>query len=416
MPYSALLHHLDTTLTSLTSHGTPPDETTRRHLLSRIETLQEKLQNPMEFTMRTVFGSHRAMLLRLAVDMKLFDAIAELGGVATTAQMAKRVDADGVLVARVARFLAVMGVLRNPEKGVYHATELSDALRSSSPLAAGVVHGTLFLRIMTHLPTYFQQTGYVNPSDAYSSPFQHAFQTQEHFFTWLSQNPIYQTAFNTVMSLDLRRGSTPWYTLFPAAQSLTISDPSRALIVDIGGGQGADLLSFRDQYPDMPGRVILQDLPSVVSDLHTQAHAQTQDKLSTAGIEIQEYDFFTPQPVNGAKAYFLRTVLHDWPDKQAAVILGRVRDAMVEDSVLLVNEVVLPEGGEGESEGEEKVDARAVQTDLVMMCGFAGMERTVGQFGELFGGVGLELVRVWGEDPGKGGAVVLEVRVKRCAS
>ena len=27
---------------------------------------------------------------------------------------------------------------------------------------------------------------------------------------------------------------------------------------------------------------------------------------------------FTEQPLKGAKAYYLRTVLHDWPDKAAA--------------------------------------------------------------------------------------------------
>ncbi|KAG6354382.1 hypothetical protein INS49_004399 [Diaporthe citri] len=34
-------------------------------------------------------------------------------------------------------------------------------------------------------------------------------------------------------------------------------------------------------------------------------------------VELQVHDFFTPQPVKGARAYFTRSVLHDWPDEQS---------------------------------------------------------------------------------------------------
>jgi hypothetical protein len=51
---------------------------------------------------------------------------------------------------------------------------------------------------------------------------------------------------------------------------------------------------------------LLEGLPQVVN------------KVSEAcpGIEVLGYDFFTAQPVKSARAYYLRTVLHDWPDTQ----------------------------------------------------------------------------------------------------
>lgn len=45
-------------------------------------------------------------------------------------------------------------------------------------------------------------------------------------------------------------------------------------------------------------------------------------------IELQVHDFFTPQPIKGARAYFMRSVLHDWPDEQCRKILGHLKDAM----------------------------------------------------------------------------------------
>lgn len=38
------------------------------------------------------------------------------------------------------------------------------------------------------------------------------------------------------------------------------------------------------------------------------------------GVEMMAHDFFTPQPVQNAKYYYLRTVLHDWADDKAVPI------------------------------------------------------------------------------------------------
>ena len=37
-----------------------------------------------------------------------------------------------------------------------------------------------------------------------------------------------------------------------------------ALLVDIGGGIGTDVVEFRRRYPNVPGKVVLQELPAVI--------------------------------------------------------------------------------------------------------------------------------------------------------
>lgn len=67
------------------------------------------------------------------------------------------------------------------------------------------------------------------------------------------------------------------------------TEPDAALLVDVGGGKGHDLVTFKKTYGDLPGRLVLQDLSGAIQ----QAGSLPE------GIESAVHDFFTPQPVKG---------------------------------------------------------------------------------------------------------------------
>jgi len=148
------------------------------------------------------------------------------------------------------------------------------------------------------------------------------------------------------------------------------------LVVDIGGGTGHDIFAFKKKFPDFPGMLIIQDLQVVVSTIEHLPE----------GIAAQAHDFLTPQQVKGARVYYLRQILHDWPDASALLILQNIRSAMTHDSVLLLHEADVPEQG---------VPLGLASLDLSMMAMFAGMERTKRQFEELLDAAGLKLVATW---------------------
>lgn len=79
--------------------------------------------------------------------------------------------------------------------------------------------------------------------------------------------------------------------------------------------------------------------PSAAEERWRQQHPQLLGRTSFVGA-----DFFT-DPLPPADAYFLRFILHDWPDAEATAILRAVRRAMAPGSraVLLVQDVVMPE-------------------------------------------------------------------------
>lgn len=88
-------------------------------------------------------------------------------------------------------------------------------------------------------------------------------------------------------------------------------------------GTGQILQDFRASVPQYTGRLVLQELAAVVA-----AAEGMRVGGKDSGIELQVHDFFMPQPVKGTRAYFMRSVLHDWPDEQCRTILGHLRNAM----------------------------------------------------------------------------------------
>lgn len=121
---------------------------------------------------------------------------------------------------------------------------------------------------------------------------------------------------------------------------------------------------------------MLQDLPEVISavkDLHPS-------------IEITAHDFFTEQPVKAARAYYLHSVLHDWPNDLCSKILANLVAAMKPGySKLLVNENVIP---------NTAAYWETTSLDLIMMQLGSG-ERTERHWGSLLESAGLRIVRIW---------------------
>ncbi|KAJ5121034.1 uncharacterized protein N7515_008995 [Penicillium bovifimosum] len=360
------------------------NEADRKRLLQACDQLRKKLESPFEFTLRTIFAGYPAIALRLGIDMKLFDAVAQHtessgGGTATLSQLAETTKADPLLVSRIMRFLSALGIFDEIKQDVYASTPLAAAYISSSPLSAAVIHVTHFLMVLTQLPAYFQEKGWQNPNNVLDGPFQYATKTKSHYFDFLAGEPYYQQAFNTVMTISHRRQGQNWFDFFPVEEKLGgVVDESDVLLVDVGGSQGGDIIAFQKRFPHLRGRLVLQDLPVVIEAI--------QERELPARIEPQGYDFFEPQTVTGARAYYLRTVLHDWPDAQARQILARIREAMAPDSLLLINETLLP---------ESKIALSSAQADLTMMVSFASLERTQAQFERLLNESGFDLVKVW---------------------
>lgn len=77
-------------------------------------------------------------------------------------------------------------------------------------------------------------------------------------------------------------------------------------------------------------------------------------------------DFFSSIPPGG-DAYILKSVIHDWEDEEALMILKNCRAAMPDKSRLLMIERMIPPGD---------VPSPGKIMDIVMMVNLGGRERT----------------------------------------
>ncbi|CAD6575077.1 MAG: hypothetical protein ASARMPREDX12_007082 [Alectoria sarmentosa] len=388
-------------------------EEARQACLTATRNLQFALEKPTESILRARVAepAHHAAL-RTAVDLGIFQKMAERGEKVTSAtHLAALTDADVVLLARLMKHLASMGTLYEGEiAGTYSLTPLSKALsqhkkfQEAIPLSFNVI-GPSFAA----LPEYLQKTSYKNPHDdlskiryskddnEYSGPFQYAHNTPNDFWKWIANRPERVCPFNNQMN-DRVTGLSSWddTQLRPLEEKLGKEAGDKdvpVLVVDVGGGKGRDLKAFHQKFPTLPGQLVLQDRASVLDDEEVKGLDEK--------IEVMEHDFFTPQPIKGARAYYLHSVLHDWSDKKCADILANLKPAMTKGySKLLITEHVIPDHG-----------ANWISTtlDMIMMCCFAGGERTVKDWEKLLGDAGFKITSIKSCEPGTESLIEVEL-------
>ena len=148
------------------------------------------------------------------------------------------------------------------------------------------------------MPAYFEKNGYRCPNDPLTAPIQYAFDTDMSFWDYVEKDVQASRDFDTFMTAS-RKNRPIFADWFPVQEQIlngyqcTEQGKDSVLLVDIGGGRGQDVETFKSRFPTTPGRLILQDLPRAVE------HA----KLSP-GIEVMAHNFMEPQPVKGSVPFF----------------------------------------------------------------------------------------------------------------
>ena len=105
------------------------------------------------------------------------------------------------------------------------------------------------------------------PSDPSKAPFVNVY--GKKYFDHLKDNPARGSNFNVFME-GQREGKKNWLDIYPLQDRLAPGlekDERAVLMVDIGGGVGHDLRDFGNRRGSMPGRLVLQDLPAVISEV-----------------------------------------------------------------------------------------------------------------------------------------------------
>lgn len=225
------------------------------------------------------------------------------------------------------------------------------------------------------MPEYLARTGYVSPEDQADGIFQDAKGFKGTLFDYYDSHPVQSASFNHIMG-GVMAHQAGMLDIYPPERLLEGASAEGPLLVDVGGNVGHDIEKFLARLPTVAARLVLQDLPSVI-----------RLAKCPSSVQVMEHDFFTPQPIRGARAYYLHAVIHDWSDEPARRILGHIKDAMTPGySKLLVHDHVLPAAD---------VHPQASAYDLMIMGLCSALERTEAMWQALLSSIGLKVIKIW---------------------
>jgi len=355
------------------------------------------VEDPMSVGSRVQFNVTAAAVSQVAIDLKIFELLAnEPSKHWSVDELERHTGAQASLLDRLMRNLAVNNLVLEVAHSTYSASHLT-ARCASAAFRAGLAHSkNLIWPGLQVLPTFLAENGYRNPNDHVRSACMRGVGFSGDVMAYLKENPE-KAAASYLFMAENKKEAPKWVDGKVPTTDLQLSDEEvangRVTFVDVGGGSGHQCEAIRKAFPHLKGRVLVEDLPFMVNRIDKE-HAQT------VGFEVVPHDFFQPQPIHGAKVYYMRNVIHDWDDERASAILKNTREAMAKDSVLFVDEIILPLVG---------ASSRQVHMDMAVMVFAGAMERTDSQWKNLLGANGFEIRDVWVYDEQLGAAILVAV-------
>jgi ubiquinone/menaquinone biosynthesis C-methylase UbiE len=283
------------------------------------------------------------------------------GGPKTAEELAAATSTDGPSLYRVLRALATQSVFVEDPSRRFRQTPISECLldRPGSQRAMVVMMGEEHYRAYGDL-MYSVRTGKPCFDHVYGMP----------IFDYLSKHPEAAATFDAAMTGIHGRETAAMIDAYDFSKFRTV--------IDIGGGNGTVLRTVLEKHSSMQG--VLYDLPHVID------RARPGLAASPAGSRCQLVggSFFESVP-EGADAYMMRHIIHDWNDEQCRTILGHCRRAMKPEARLLVIDAVIKPGNEPQF---------SKFLDITMLALPGGKERTEAEFRTLFQSAGFELTRI----------------------
>ena len=326
--------------------------------------------------LRLVNGFRVTQTIYAGVELGIPDLLAD--GECTADDLAHASGADPPTLYRLLRALASLGIVHEGDERRFSLTDLGRPLRSDVP---GSLRGWVRLQGRDYL--WRSWGNLANAVREGQNSFRMVHGTD--IWEWRAEHADGSAIFDEAMRS---------MTIGANASILDAYDFGQfGTIVDVAGGNGTLIAALLAAHPASRG--ILFDQEHVVSG--------AEPILRAAGVldrcEIVAGSFFASVP-EGADAYVLKWIIHDWEDEESVAILRTCRAAMGTDAVVLLIERDL---------GQPNEDPVAKLADLNMLVMPGGRERTLDEYAALFGAADLRLVAA---HPTTSGYLVIEAGIQ----
>ena len=317
--------------------------------------------SPYAAMLDLILAHRRSTAICTAAKLGVADQLES--GPKTTRELASTLQVQEDPLYRVLRALAGLGIFREGENRTFSQTTLSAVLRTN---AAPTLRDAATMQLDDWQLHSFQAMGSTieNGRPALENLF------GASFFEYLPAHPDLEVRFNRAMT-DVSSGDAP-------ALAAAYDFSGLEHLMDIAGGKGNMLATILAAAPGL--RATLFDRASVIEQAKTDAIlAPFADRCG-----FVSGDFFESVP-EGADAYLVKHIIHNWDDERALRILRNIRRAMKPANKLLVADRVL---GPPNAPDSQKF------YDLTMMLILGGRERTEEEWQALLSAAGFRITRI----------------------
>ena len=311
------------------------------------------------------------MAIKIANDIQLFRALHERNDPSTAVELAQAIGKDSNLVERILRTLAAAHIVEQNGSNTYSTTPFSEIMLTPEAIQSMSFITRIGYPFFASIPDYIRSIGFTNPTG--QGGWQKFTNTDMAPYSWFAAHPEVMAEFVGLMKVWSATQES-WVDLYPSESLLEGPNEPGAILVDVAGGGGHDIEAFLQKFPQTAGRLVLQDRPEEVRAA----------KVSE-GIARMPHDIFTPQPVKGARVYFMHTILHNHSDEKARDILTNLKQGMKPGySKILDYEDTIK---------DKHPTELSCGMDLTMMASFGTGARTESEWESLFNSAGFKLVR-----------------------
>ncbi|KAJ7617087.1 S-adenosyl-L-methionine-dependent methyltransferase [Roridomyces roridus] len=377
------------------------------NIVAAASQISAAVSNPAMFVLNASHAPTITACLRVACELDVAERLRDAGSEGLHIETIAPGKIDSGLLARVLRLLATHHIFREVSPDVFANNRISavldkgKALEESSSTESRLANATGpaavvemlsddNTKVVAFLGDAVQTTqGEVRPGNL---PFNHAFKTDEIFYTWVERPENVWRRRRFGFAMDATAAWEPPQAILIGFDWSALQAGS--LVVDVGG-----------------------DLDNAIKGAKLHWQSNFSSHIDSEMVTFQGHNFFTPQPITDASIFLLRSIVHNWPDEKAVQILQRLRAAAQPTTRLLVVDMILAYAcaplvsGETHAvtiEGTTRPSAPApllanwgpassfaYTLDLTVYSFHGGEERTLGAFLNVFARAGWKLVRVY---------------------
>jgi ubiquinone/menaquinone biosynthesis C-methylase UbiE len=328
-----------------------------------VHRIEDAITPPQLAVFEMTIGVAVTQILGAVARHRIPDVLAENGPL-TSDELAARLRTHADFTHRMMRVLASRDVFRLRSDGRWENTRLSNALRSEMPSRS------------REWVEYFASESNCRSWLDFERSLRDGHNAFERVhgtsvWDWFDAHPDERETFAQAMMGITIMDAPAIATLYPFAEVQRLCD--------VGGGRGTLLSEILVRHPHLRG--VLCDAPGVLES----ARVLCAERGVMDRVEFVPGSFFDSVP-DGADAYSMKNILHDWDDDRCVKILKTVRRAMKPGTRLVVAESLV--------ERDDDSPGALADIHMGMVCS-DGRERGREEFRTLFERSGFRMARVF---------------------